>query len=280
MRERAGGFPILADNYGWKTSVASPSLQRWPLGPAFSRSFVSNKLPYTVPAASAATPKAAIPRAGGAFRVWLVDDQDAFRELLVEYLTTLPRVKVVGNSRDDRLLRPALDAGAVDLVILDLMLEESGGLTILRELGARPASPAVLILSSTATAHAVFAAAQLGVSGFVQKSDPLTTLGLAVQRIAEGGVFFSEGPRRLLGESVLRRWARLDTDEVNRREVSLLVALLNEQPIKEVAEQLHLSVWSTYKLRAELMKKANAHDNRDLMRYATRIGLAGTKDLQ
>ncbi len=210
-------------------------------------------------------------------RVWLVEDQEIFRQLLAEYLRTLPAIAMVGNSPDHDRLMAAAAAGEVDLVVLDLMLEGTGGLAILQDLAKLPNGPAVLILSAHASAHAVVLAAELGARGFVEKTDSLQTVGLAIQRIAAGGIYFSDGPRRMLGLCALKKWSKLTTEEVGKREVDLLVALINVLPIKEAAGGLHLSVWSAAKLRAALLEKSAARDNDDLIQYARRIGLIGTK---
>lgn len=219
------------------------------------------------------------PEKPGDFRVWVVEDQDTFRELLSNYLATLSGVRLVGNTKDHVSLMVAAKAREVDLVILDLILDGAGGLSILQELAAIPDGPAALILSANVSEHAVFMAARLGAKGFLEKSDSLKLIGEAIQRIAAGGVYFSQGPRLRLASLAMNTWAKLDTAEVNKREIDLLLGLINGLPVKHVAENLDLSLRSAYKVRTRLMKKFPAKDSGELVHYARQIGLAGTKEV-
>jgi DNA-binding NarL/FixJ family response regulator len=207
-------------------------------------------------------------------RVWVVEDQDIFRELLSSYLATLSGVKLVGTAKDHVDLMAAANAHEVDLVILDLMLDGAGGLSILRELSAIPDGPAALVLSANVSEHAVFMAARLGARGFLEKTDPLTFIGDALRRIAAGGVYFSKGPRLHLASLALNSWSKLDTDEVSKREIDLLLGLINGLPIKHVAENLNSSLVSAYKARTRLMRKFSTKDDGEWVHYAQRIGLA------
>ena len=206
-------------------------------------------------------------------RVWVVEDQDIFRELLSNYLATLSGVKLVGTAKDHVDLMTAAKAHEVDLVILDLMLDGAGGLSILRELSAIPDGPAALVLSANVSEHAVFMAARLGARGFLEKTDPLTFIGDALRRITAGGVYFSKGPRQLLASLALNSWSKLDTDEVNKREIDLLLGVISGLPTKHVAENLNSSLVSAYKTRSRLMKKFSVKDDGEWVHYAQRIGL-------
>ena len=78
----------------------------------------------------------------------IVDDDPEIRRLLVDYLarngfTTLP-------ARDGRDMWQMLDRHAIDLIVLDLMLPDTDGLTLCRDLRARPATTAIPVLMLTA----------------------------------------------------------------------------------------------------------------------------------
>ena len=90
-----------------------------------------------------------------AFRIWLFDDHRSFRELLADYLGRLPGLTVAGTGDDEPVLETALDAGLVDLVLMDLNLRGPGGFRVIERLRQRPRPPAVLVLSSEATRHSV-----------------------------------------------------------------------------------------------------------------------------
>lgn len=73
----------------------------------------------------------------------VVDDDAEIRSLLREYLQKNGyRVTAVG---DGRAMWTALEAGRVDLIVLDLMLPGDDGLTLCRDLRARSAVPVIML---------------------------------------------------------------------------------------------------------------------------------------
>jgi two-component system OmpR family response regulator len=76
-------------------------------------------------------------------RILIVDDDADIRRLLVDYLG---RNGVEASSaRDGRQMWQALDKGRYDLVVLDLMLPDTDGLTLCRDLRASSAIPVLML---------------------------------------------------------------------------------------------------------------------------------------
>jgi DNA-binding NarL/FixJ family response regulator len=212
--------------------------------------------------------------------VWLIDDQESFRQLLSDYLGTLPGVTVVGGGADGTGLLAAAGSRQIDVVLLDLMLEHDGGFAIMQELAGVPHAPSIVILSASSSEHAVFLAARLGARGFIEKNDPLTEIGAALERVRNGGVYFSHGPRTHLAQFALTVWTNLAQDAVNKREIDLLLGLIEGLPLKQVADSLNLSLWTAYKVRSGLMKKTGVDCPDKLLEYARKMGLEGASPIK
>lgn len=207
-------------------------------------------------------------------RVWIIEDHVLFRELLGDFLRLRTGTAVVGSSSDETGLLEACDAGGVDVVILDLNLNRSGGMRILEALSRRPSFPAVMILSGTATEHSVQLATRLGARAYVDKTAALDEVALALARIASGGVYFSEAPSRLLSQLAFRGVNSEVNPDLTARETEILRRVARGVMVKEIATDLKMSKWAVYRVRAELLRKLAARSDRDLISYALRIGLA------
>jgi len=83
--------------------------------------------------------------------ILIVDDDPEIRRLLVDYLVR--NGFAAQPARDGREMWQQLERHVIDLVILDLMLPDSDGLTLCRDLRARPATAALPILMLTARAE-------------------------------------------------------------------------------------------------------------------------------
>ena len=80
--------------------------------------------------------------------ILIVDDDQEIRRLLVDYLarnglTAIP-------ARDGREMWHALERHAVDLIVLDLMLPDTDGLTLCRDLRARTPTATIPVMMLTA----------------------------------------------------------------------------------------------------------------------------------
>jgi two-component system NarL family response regulator len=206
-------------------------------------------------------------------RVWIVEDELAARKLVCAVVGTLPGFTVVGKS--DRA-DPALDAagaGRVDLVILDLMLPDDGGMSALRKFRCLPEAPRILIYSATVTAHSVQMAVSLGALGYVEKTEPLPEFRAALERVRDGGMHLSPQAGRMLS-SLVQAKAAVE-EKPSTLESRLLELLAGGASLKAAAYELQISYGKAHRLRQTLMARAQVGHSADLAGYAAAIGLAG-----
>jgi two-component system, OmpR family, response regulator len=78
--------------------------------------------------------------------ILIVDDDPEIRRLLVDYLTRNGMESIA--ARDGREMWKELDRHAIDLIVLDLMLPDTDGLSLCRELRARSRNVPVLMLTA------------------------------------------------------------------------------------------------------------------------------------
>jgi two-component system, chemotaxis family, protein-glutamate methylesterase/glutaminase len=101
-------------------------------------------------------------------RVLVVDDSAYNRRMLVEILSAIPGVEVIGRAGDgDEALR-LIGEIEPDLITLDLEMPRMDGFTFLRFLMARRPTP-VIVVSGYSAKENVFRALELGALDFVAK---------------------------------------------------------------------------------------------------------------
>jgi len=81
-------------------------------------------------------------------RVYVVDDSDFVRERLIEMLSELEEVQIVGGTGDPREALAAIREMVPDTVILDIRLPGKSGVEVLRDLKREKPSPMVIILTN------------------------------------------------------------------------------------------------------------------------------------
>jgi DNA-binding NarL/FixJ family response regulator len=158
-----------------------------------------------------------------------------------------------------------------DLLLLDLELPELSGLDALVLLRPHQQSLKILILSSCCDHYTVFRVEQERIDGFVYKNtSTISTLGEALQAIAEGRVFFSAAFR---AKSAERRANPAAFDKIlTDREQSVLILLGRFPSDHAVAAQLGISAGTVEKHRFNIFRKLGLQSTAELVRFAHENG--------
>lgn len=182
-------------------------------------------------------------------RVLLVDDDPLLRAGLRMMLGGAPDLRVVGEAADGAQV-PALVARLTpDVVLMDIRMPATDGLTATEALRSRPGAPEVIILTTFDADVHVLRALRAGAAGFILKDTPPTEIVAAVRRVARGEPVLSPAvTRRLItrvaesDDDVRRARARDRLALLNDREREVAVALSQGRSNAEIAATLHLSV--------------------------------------
>jgi DNA-binding NarL/FixJ family response regulator len=125
-------------------------------------------------------------------RVAVVDDHPLVREGTAALVERAEDMEIAGVAGSLAEVAPILDAGAVDVLLLDLRLGTESGFDLLRS-ADRP-MPAVVVVTSYDYPQYADAALRLGASGFVVKTAPTSELLDAIRRAAAGGLAYGVRP--------------------------------------------------------------------------------------
>jgi DNA-binding NarL/FixJ family response regulator len=124
-------------------------------------------------------------------RVAVVDDHPLLREGTAALVDRQDDMQIAGVAGSLEELRPILEAGATDVLLLDLRLGQESGFELLR---SDVAMPAVVVVTSYDYPQYADAALRLGAAGFVVKTAPTAELLDAIRRAAAGGLAFGVRP--------------------------------------------------------------------------------------
>jgi DNA-binding NarL/FixJ family response regulator len=200
-------------------------------------------------------------------RLAIADDHPIVREGLRRIVSEDPGIAVAGDAAGAAELFKLLDTAPVDVVLLDVSMPGAPFIDTLRQLRARHSSVKVLVLSAYSEDQWALRALQSGASGYLTKDHSPEALVDAIRRVARG--------RRYVSESMADRLAglagdgkdRAPHDRLSDREFEVLRALGSGLMVKEVAEQLGLSVKTVSTYRTRLLEKLGLTSRADLVRY-------------
>ncbi len=111
---------------------------------------------------------------------------------------------------------------------------------------------------------------QLGIDGFVLKSDSKDNLFLSVNQAHRNEKFFSASVTEILSSHLIHS---KDNSILTKRELEVLIGIVNMHSSIQIAEKLNLSEATIRTHRKNIMRKFGAKNYLGLMRYACRNGM-------
>jgi DNA-binding response OmpR family regulator len=181
-------------------------------------------------------------------RVLVADDEHALRRLLRLYLEREGYVVVEADNGLDALT--TLRQGGIDVALVDVMLPELDGFSVVRRIREESGMPIILITARGEEANRV-AGLELGADDYVVKpfSAPEVVARVRAQLRRARGLVGKRGPMRRGALEVDEEGRRVTVDgrevELTRREFDLLAALLREPTRVHTRDGLLELVWGS-----------------------------------
>jgi DNA-binding NarL/FixJ family response regulator len=120
-------------------------------------------------------------------KVYVVDDSDFVRERLIEMLSELEEVEIVGGTGDPREAVTVIRQMAPDAVILDIRLPGRSGVEVLRDLKKEEPSPVVIILTNYPYPQYQKECTEAGADYFLNKSTEFNKIAKVLKGLPVNG---------------------------------------------------------------------------------------------
>lgn len=159
-----------------------------------------------------------------------------------------------------------------DVTVVDLRLPDLTGFELTRLIRKDDPAARIVMLSVSDDPAFVVRAVDMGIQGYVSKSDDPNLLAEAIRKVAAGGRFVS--PR--LAEATTFAGAEIKASPLTRmsaRELEILRLLGRGDRIAEVASELGISYKTVANVTSALKTKLGAKSHSDLVRVAVEIDL-------
>ena len=152
-------------------------------------------------------------------------------------------------------------------------MPEKNGLDTLIELKATHPKLPVIILSIFPEDHYGTRFLKAGASGYLGKASASELLVEAVRKVASGGKYISPELTDKLVTDLTSNSEKPAHEILTDREFQVFRGLASGKKIKEIADELCLSINTISTYRARILQKMDLQNNAELIRYALKMGL-------
>ncbi len=172
-------------------------------------------------------------------RVLIVDDHPVVRDGLRGMFDRSDDVEVVGEAADGREAVDRAIALSPDVILMDLRMPGTDGVSAIRELAALGATAKVLVLTTYDTDSDVLPAIEAGASGYLLKDASPAELQRAIRTAHEGGTVLAPSVASLLMARVRKPAAA--AGPLSDRELEVLALIAKGRNNREAAAELFIS---------------------------------------
>jgi DNA-binding NarL/FixJ family response regulator len=199
--------------------------------------------------------------------LYLIDDHALVRLGLKKILSRFDQIKILSDFSSAAEALKQLDSVKPDLVLCDISLPEMDGIEFTKKAKAKHPDLKVIMLSSHKEEFYVLKAVEAKADGFLHKDVLENELIEAIQRVNQGGNFYSQDISQIIINSFVNG-DKPSIPQLSAREKEVLHFLVEGLSNKEIADKLFISSKTVDNHRANILKKLNLKNNVQLVRFA------------
>jgi DNA-binding NarL/FixJ family response regulator len=209
-----------------------------------------------------------------AFRILVADDHPVFRFGLCSLLGSHEGWEVCGEAADGRDAVEKCAQLKPDLLILDICMPKLNGVDAARQILKGNPVQRILVLTDVNSDQVVRDCLEVGVRGWVFKSEGTDDLTAAVEALQRHKSIFSPRVSSLIMDGYLQQHrtgpAAAKIPRLSPREREVVQLLGEGKTTKDVAVMLNVTVKTAETHRSNIMLKLKLHSIAELVLYAVR----------
>ena len=204
-------------------------------------------------------------------RILLVDDHPIVRQGLAELIQQEPDLSVCGQASNAPEALEVIAASRPDIAIVDLSLQDTSGIELLKDIKIGHPSLPVLVLSMHDETFYAERTLRAGARGYVMKEKATEKLMIAIRTVLAGRIYLSERmSARLLSQFVdgPPEGGGSPIDRLSDRELQVFELIGRGLGTRQIAQSLHLSVKTIESHRENIKGKLQLTSATELLQHA------------
>jgi len=206
-------------------------------------------------------------------KILIADDHPVVRQGIKQILAETRDLVVADEAASGQEVMKKLMKNDYDVILLDISMPERNGLDILRELKNKKPKQAVLILSIYPEDQYAVRVLKLGAAGYLTKESVPEELISAIRKVAQGRKYISATLAEKLAIDLEINAEKPLHENLSDREYQVLCMLASGKRLKDIGDDLNLSIKTISTYRTRILEKMKMGNNAEIIRYALQNNL-------
>lgn len=207
-------------------------------------------------------------------KILIADDHEIVRRGLKQIISEVSDMIVADEAHDgNEVIKKIYENNNFDVVLLDISMPGKNGLDVLKSIKAKRPKMPVLMLSVHPEEQYAVRALKAGASGYLTKESAPEELISAIRKISKGGKYVTSSlAEKLLFELEVFN-ERPCHENLSDREFQVMCMFASGKTLKEIADELCLSIQTISTYRSRILEKMNMNSIAEVIRYAVKHGI-------
>lgn len=206
-------------------------------------------------------------------KILIADDHAVVRKGLKQILDETSDIVAADEAKNGQEVLEKIRKSDYDIVMLDISMPGRSGIEILKQIKDERPEISVLVLSMHPEEQYAVRALKAGASGYLTKDSAPEELIEAIRKISQGGKYITISLAEKLAFDLEIDSEKPLHETLSDREYEVMCKIASGKTIKEIAEELFLSIKTISTYRSRILEKMKMKSSAELTHYAIKHGL-------
>jgi DNA-binding NarL/FixJ family response regulator len=206
-------------------------------------------------------------------KILIADDHAVVREGLKQIISETSDMHVADEANNGQDVLDKVSEQHYDVVLLDITMPGRSGLEILKQLKSKKPKLPVLMLSVHPEEQYAVRTLKAGAAGYLTKGSATDELIAAIRKISQGKKYISSSLAEKLAFDLDIDHEKPLHEMLSDREYQVMSMIASGKTVKEIADELSLSVQTISTYRSRILEKMKMKNNQEIIYYAVKQGL-------